>query len=84
MRASQRPGASTSAGVGQVRSASAHRRLEAVGAGPLDDAGDERRAAVVGGLGELEAEELLDEAVAGVGLDPAAAQGLGELAVARR
>ena len=81
MRASQRPGASISAGVGRVSadSQSRSRRLEP---GPLDDAGDERGAAVVVLLGELEAEEALDEAVGVGGLDPAAPHGFGDHAVA--
>ena len=73
MRASHRPGASTSAGVGSSRSLR-HRRvtpcLPARSAMPFD----EGEAAVVLLLGELEAEELLDEAVRRRGLDPAPAQ----------
>ena len=63
MRASQRPGASISAGVGSSR-ADGPQAGETVLAGPLDDAVDERAAPVVLGLAELEAEEALDEAVA--------------------
>src|SRR5690606_39384359 len=55
---------------------------EALGAGALDDALDEGGAPVVDGLGELEAEEALDEPVGLAGLDPPPAQRLGEHAVA--
>ena len=77
MRASQRPGASTSAGVG-----SSPGRLpqaaQAVLAGPLDHAGDEGVAPLDRGLREGEAEQPLDEAVGLVGLDPPAPDRLGD------
>ena len=62
MRASQRPGASTSGGLGSIALA-LPQPGQALLAGPLDDAVDEGGAAVVGGLGELEPEQPLDEAV---------------------
>src|SRR5690606_22687156 len=49
---------------------------------PLEHAGHERAAAVVGGLGELQPEEALDEAVAVRRLDAAPAEGLGQHPVA--
>ena len=69
-----RPG---SAGRARRATAGRGRRRRPARATPLD----EGLAPVVGGLGELEAEEALDEAVGRVGLDAASAQRLGDLAV---
>ena len=81
MRASQRPGR-VDLGGGRQGALGLPEAAQALVAGPLDHAVDERRAPVVGGLGELEAEEALDEAVGRGGLDPASPQGLGDHAVA--
>ena len=72
MRASQSPGASTSAGVGSSRS-DRHSRSSASQPCALDDPVDEPGAPVVGGLRELEAEQPLDEPVRRVGRRPGAA-----------
>ena len=77
MRASQRPGASTSAGVGSCSSPSQRRRRPS-SPSRSSTPRDEGAAPVVGGLGELEPEEPLDEAVGGGRLDPPAAERLGE------
>ena len=77
MRASQRPGASTSAGVGSSRGET-QRRARRLVAGALDHAADERGAAVVLRLAQLQPEEALDEPVAVGRLDPPPAHGFAE------
>ena len=82
MRASQRPGASISAGVGQL-GGRVPEASEAVGAGALDDTVDEGRTALHLLARQREAEQATHEAVGRVALDPSSPQRLGEHAVGR-
>ena len=82
MRASQRPGASSSGGVGTIWTPD-QSRFEALVAGPFDHAATERRAALVVVAVELQPDEPLDEALGLAALDAVALDRLVDLVVGR-
>ena len=81
MRASQRPGASSSAGVGSSFS-ECHSRARPSSPARSTTPADEGGALLVLGRPELQAEQALGEAGALGGLHPPPAEGLGDAAVA--
>ena len=78
MRASQRPGASSSLGVGSI-AGSSHRRFSPSSAGALDHAVDERLPLLVVRALELEPEQALDEPLGLAPLDAVALHRLVDL-----